>query len=156
SASNPSPPNTGTRPMRLPIWLPLLGLATPALALEPIPDRLVVLTFDDSSKSHVTVAGPLLKRPWFGCTFFVTEGIKLPTNRRVSMTWDEIARLDRDGFEIGNHTRDHKPPGARDPEGTTEQLEAINARCLAHGIPRPVTFAFPGNALDRDVLPLLH
>src|SRR3954452_18374407 len=35
-------------------------------------------------------------------------------------------------------------------------LEAINARCLTHGIPRPVTFAYPGNSLDEDVLPLLH
>ena len=72
------------------------------------------------------------------------------------MTWDEIARLHRDGFEIGNHTRDHKAPSARDPKGTIEQLEAINARCLAHGIPRPVTFAYPGNALDKDVLPILR
>ena len=24
------------------------------------------------------------------------------------MSWDEIAQLHKDGFEIGNHTRDHK------------------------------------------------
>ena len=142
--------------MRLPTLLLLLAPATPALALEPIPDKLVVLTFDDSSRSHVTVAAPLLKKHGFGATFFVTEGFDFPTNKRDYMTWDEIAQLHRDGFEIGNHTRDHKPPSARDPKGTIEQLEAINARCLAHGIPRPVTFAYPGNALDKDVLPILH
>ncbi len=49
-----------------------------------------------------------------------------------------------------------RPPGAKDPKGTIEQLEAINARCLANGIPRPVSFAYPGNALDKDVLPILH
>lgn len=142
--------------MRLPTLLLLLAPATSALAREPIPDKLVVLTFDDSSRSHVTVAAPLLKKHGFGATFFVTEGFDFPTNQRDYMTWEEIARLHRDGFEIGNHTRDHKPPSARDPKGTAEQLEAINDRCLAHGIPRPVTFAYPGNALDRDVLPLLH
>ena len=36
-----------------------------------------------------------------------------------------------------------------------EQLEAINQRCAAHGIPRPVSFAFPGNAFDLGALPLL-
>src|SRR5208337_3940638 len=92
----------------------------------------------------------------FGATFFVTEGFDFATNKRDYMTWDEIAQLHRDGFEIGNHTRDHKPPSAQDTKGTIEQLEAINARCLAHGIPRPVTFAYPGNALDKDVLPILH
>jgi hypothetical protein len=36
------------------------------------------------------------------------------------------------------------------------QLEAIVARCAAKGIPRPVSFAYPGKVLDKDVLPLLH
>ena len=142
--------------MRLSTLLLLLAPAIPALALEPIPDKLVVLTFDDSSKSHVTVAAPLLKKHGFGATFFVTEGFDFRTNKRDYMTWDEIAQLHRDGFEIGNHTRDHKPPSARDPKGTIEQLEAINAQCLAHGIPRTVSFAYPGNALDKDILPLLR
>ena len=103
--------------MRLPTLLLLLAPATPALALEPIPDKLVVLTFDDSSKSHVTVAAPLLKKHGFGATFFVTEGFDFPTNKRDYMTWDEIAQLHRDGFEIGNHTRDHKAPERQGPEG---------------------------------------
>ncbi len=124
-------------------------------ALEPIPDKLVVLTFDDASKSHVKIAAPLLKKHGFGATFFVTEGFDFSTNKRDYMTWDEIAQLHRDGFEIGNHTRDHKAPSAKDPRGTIEQLAGIDARCLANGIPRPVTFAYPGNALDKDVLPLL-
>jgi peptidoglycan/xylan/chitin deacetylase (PgdA/CDA1 family) len=125
-------------------------------ALEPIPDKLVVLTFDDSSRSHATVAAPLLKKYGFGATFFVTEGFDFPTNKRDYMTWDQIAGLHSDGFEIGNHTRDHKSPSAKDPKGTIEQIEAINARCLEHGIPRPVSLAYPGNVLDRDVLPILQ
>jgi peptidoglycan/xylan/chitin deacetylase (PgdA/CDA1 family) len=134
----------------------LLVVSINALALEPIPDKLVVLTFDDASKSHVTVAAPLLKKHGFGATFFVTEGFEFPTNKRDYMTWDDIAQLHRDGFEIGNHTRDHKSASAKDPKGMREQLEAINARCLAHGIPRTITYAYPGNVLDKDVLPILH
>lgn len=143
------------RSRRFPILL-ALALARPAFALEPIPDKLVVLTFDDSSRSHVEVAAPLLKKHGFGATFFVTEGFDFPTNKRDYLTWDEIARLHRDGFEIGNHTRDHKPPTSKDPGGTIEQLRAIDARCEAHGIPRPVSFAYPGNALDPAVLPILR
>ena len=83
--------------MRLTPWLLLLAPIAPALALEPIPDKLVVLTFDDASRSHVEVAAPLLKRHGFGATFFVTEGFDFPANKRDYMTWEEIARLDRDG-----------------------------------------------------------
>lgn len=135
-------------------------LATVSIAsagnLEPIPDKLVVLTFDDSSRSHIAVAAPLLKKHGFGATFFITEGFEFPTNSRDYMTWDEIAQLHRDGFEIGNHTRDHKPPSSRDPKATTDQLAGIDAKCAANGIPKPVSFAYPGNVLDRDVLPMLR
>ncbi len=133
-----------------------MAAAASARAMEPIPDKLVVLTFDDSSRSHITVAAPLLKKHGFGATFFITEGFDFATNSRDYMTWDEIAQLHRDGFEIGNHTRDHKPPSARDPKGTIAQLAAIDAQCAARGIPKPVSFAYPGNVLDRDVLPLLR
>jgi hypothetical protein len=37
-----------------------------------------------------------------------------------------------------------------------EQIEAIAAECAAHGIPRPVSFAYPGNAIDPGAVPLLE
>src|SRR6516225_3197250 len=143
------------RSLFLSLALAMVAVAS-ARALEPIPDKLVVLTFDDSSRSHIAVAAPLLKKHGFGATFFITEGFDFATNSRDYMTWDEIARLHRDGFEIGNHTRDHRPPPARDPKGTLAQLAAIDAKCAANGIPKPVSFAYPGNVLDKDALPLLR
>src|SRR3954453_20961108 len=95
-----------TRPFLPLVWL--VALVSPARALEPVPDRLVVLTFDDSSESHVTVARPLLKRLGFGATFFVTEGFDFRDSKRDSMTWEKVAQFHRDGFEIGNHTLDHR------------------------------------------------
>ena len=133
----------------------LLLVGHVAAALEPIPDKLVVLTFDDASKSHVTIAGPLLKKYKFGATFFVTEGFDMPTNKRDYMTWDEIAQLHQDGFEIGNHTRDHLSLRDDNLVQLAEQVEAINQRCQAHGIPAPVSFAYPGNAITKNALPIL-
>ena len=124
--------------------------------LEPIPDKLVVLTFDDSSKSHFTVARPLLKKYGFGATFFVTEGFDMPTNKRDYMTWEEIAQLHRDGFEIGNHTLDHKSVTADSLHELAEQVRALNARCQAHQIPVPLSFAYPGNGIHPRALPLLR
>src|SRR4051794_946908 len=86
----------------------LLAIASPLCGFEPIPDKLVVLSFDDASKSHYTIARPLLLKLHFGATFFVTEGWDFATNKTDYMSWEEIAQLHKDGFEIGNHTRDHK------------------------------------------------
>lgn len=124
-------------------------------ALETIPDKLVVLTFDDSVASHYSVVRPLLKQYGFGATFFITEGFSFPTNKTDYMTWEQIAELHRDGFEIGNHTRDHTGVSARNLNRLVEQVEYINSRCAEHGIPRPASFAYPGNALEPGALPLL-
>ena len=37
-----------------------------------------------------------------------------------------------------------------------EQVEAINAQCAAHGVPRPVSFAYPGNAIDPGAISILE
>ncbi len=68
-------------------------LPVPAIAREPIPDKLVVLTFDDAVKSQYSVVRPILKKYGFGATFFVTEGFDFPTNKTDYMTWEEIARV---------------------------------------------------------------
>lgn len=119
-------------------------------AAEPIPDKLVVLTFDDASKSHVTVVAPLLKKYKFGATFFVTEGFDMVTNKRDYMTWEEIAQLHMGGFEIGNHTRDHMSVTDKTVGSLVEQVQGISERCRQHGIPTPVSFAYPGNAITKD------
>ena len=133
----------------------LMFVGSTALASEPIPDKLVVLTFDDASKSHFTVARPLVKKYKFGATFFVTEGFDMTTNKRDYMTWDEIAGLHKDGFEIGNHTRDHMGATDKTVGDLAEQVRALNERCTAHGIPAPVSFAYPGNAITKNALPIL-
>lgn len=127
-----------------------------AAKLERIPDKLIVLTFDDSKASHYTVVRPLLKKYGFGATFFITEGFTFATNKEDYLTWEQIAELNRDGFEIGNHTRDHMGVSKANLPQLTEQVEAINAKCAAHGIPRPTSFAYPGNAIDPGSLSILE
>jgi peptidoglycan/xylan/chitin deacetylase (PgdA/CDA1 family) len=141
---------------RAPLALAALLLATAAFAAPAVPDKLVVLTFDDSSTSHTTIAAPLLKRYGFGATFFITEGFTFPTNKRDYMTWEQIAELHRAGFEIGNHTRDHLGITEKNVAKLAEQLAVIAERCRTHGIPAPVSFAWPGNKFHPSAFPALQ
>jgi len=134
-------------------------LAKPAGAEPPrtaVPEKLVVLTFDDSCASHATGVAPLLKSLGFGATFFITEGFSFLTDKSAYMTWEQIAALHRDGFEVGNHTRSHMAVTATSLNRLKDEIEHINTRCSEHGIPKPVSFAYPGNAIHPAALSVLR
>ena len=122
------------------------------IAAEAVPDKVVVLTFDDSVRSQFDVVRPLLKQYGFGATFFITEGFEFEKDKQNYMTWDQIRQLHQDGFEIGNHTRDHI---SLTVDNYKEQLGSIAARCKEHGIPAPVSYAYPGNTFTFEMLPWL-
>lgn len=113
-------------------------------------DRLVVLTFDDSKASQFTNVRPILQKHGFNATFFITEGFTFSSNKDDYMTWEQIAQLHRDGFEIGNHTKSHIGVSADTLGIIRQQIEYINDRCIEHGIPRPTSFAYPGNAIHKS------
>lgn len=72
------------------------------------------------------------------------------------MTWEEIADLERRGFEIGNHSLRHANlPGMTQAEMKRE-IDGIAERCAAYRIPRPQTFAYPGLAYTADSVAYLR
>jgi len=93
-------------------WLKRQGYTTITLAQlyqglikgEPIPEKSVVLTFDDGYSSFYATAAPMLKERGFTATLFViTDFVGMPG----FITWDQARELVRDGFEMGAHTLSH-------------------------------------------------
>ncbi|NBV24643.1 MAG: polysaccharide deacetylase family protein [Proteobacteria bacterium] len=123
---------------------------------ETPPDRLVVLTFDDSVASHATFVAPLLKKYGFGATFFITEGFEFATDKEHYMTWEQIKGLHDAGFEIGNHTRRHAGVAKQPPEQLAADVEYIEQQCAQHGIPRPTSFCYPGYQTSDAAVKLLR
>ena len=118
---------------------------------KPIPDKTVVLTFDDAVKSHCTFVGPLLKEYGFGATFFITQ--EWMKDKENSMSWEDVAALHKMGFEIGNHSWTHA--GFGDPAMAPklcEELDKIDEALSAVGVPRPVSFGWPGNGFCPEAL----
>ncbi len=140
----------------IPGWCAAAALLATAAVAEDVPDKLVVLTFDDSVASQATVVAPLLKKYGFGATFFITEGFDFATNKKQYMTWEQIKALHDAGFEIGNHTRHHQAVNGQKPEELTADVEYIEKQCEAHGIPRPVTFCYPGYATSPAAVEVLR
>jgi peptidoglycan/xylan/chitin deacetylase (PgdA/CDA1 family) len=121
--------------------------------LQPIPDGLVVLTFDDSVKSQATFAAPLLRQHGFGATFFVTDDPRFRGEHY--MTWEEIRHLYEAGFEIGNHSGRHVDVSKESPEQFSADLAIIEQRCQQHGLPRPTTFCYPAYHSSQEAVQVL-
>ncbi|HVT66447.1 MAG TPA: polysaccharide deacetylase family protein, partial [Trebonia sp.] len=80
---------------------------------QPLPDRPVVLTFDDGYADFHQRALPLLRQHDFTATLFVTTGWHQDgwlhaggSNRMLTRT--QIAEVAAAGVEIGAHTRRHR------------------------------------------------
>ncbi len=122
---------------------------------KEIPDKLVVLTFDDAPASQYSVVAPLLKKFGFGATFFVCE---FPPNYKDStlyMNWRQIKELDNMGFEIANHTRTHSNVSKLSKAQFVKELSYMEDKCDSLSIEKPTSFAYPGYGLNRDILPFL-
>ena len=142
--------------MRPLVALAALLIASVALqAAEPVPDKLVVLTFDDSVASQATFVAPLLKKHGFGATFFITEGFEFLVDKKNYMTWEQIKALHDDGFEIGNHTKKHAGVGRQKPEQLTADIEFIETQCAKFGIPKPTSFCYPGYQTSETAVEIL-
>ena len=129
---------TGTRPIH-------------ARAPEPVPDRLVVLTFDDAVRSHYTTVAPLLERYGFGATFFVTEFPQPPfSDTTLYMTWPQMAELSRRGFEVANHTWKHSHVDRVSHDRFVEEVRYIEDKLASVGVPHPISFAYPAYVTTPD------
>ena len=132
--------------------LPALACAQPAVAPDPggilrkpIPDKLVVLTFDDACASGYTVVAPILEPMGFNASFYVCDFDSFKTRKDWYMTYRQMIDLDRRGFEIGNHTVGHG--------GGLDNYLAMEDQLFANGGPRMTTVCWPLYGVVWNICP---
>ncbi|MCE9553376.1 MAG: autotransporter-associated beta strand repeat-containing protein [Planctomycetes bacterium] len=114
---------------------------------KPIPDKLVVLTFDDSPESHATIVAPILKSLGFGGSFYVCDFDSFKTRKDWYMTFRQMKALSDEGFEIGNHTKGHY--------GSLQAFLDMEDELAAHDVPKPSTVCWPLYAVGWSICPEL-
>jgi len=123
-------------------------------AQKRLPDKTVVLTFDDGCISHYTYVAPLLKKYGFKATFYVCEFPGWPDSTKY-MSWAQIKQLSDWGFEIGNHTAHHQNvDGLTDAQLRTE-ITYVERKCDSLHIPKPTSFAYPAYVTSQVSLKIL-
>lgn len=102
--------------------VPLLELTEKLRKGEPLPDKTVAISFDDSYASVYESAYPRLKKRGWPFTFFVnTDSV---STGKVFVTWDQLREMSKNGVTIANHTTKHSHLPRRDNNETEKQWRA--------------------------------
>lgn len=126
-----------------------VSAAVDALRGAPLPEKPVIITFDDGRADQYENAVPLLQKRGFVATFYVfTNAIDRPGY----LTREQIVALIAQGHEIGSHAVYHPYLTKSDDAALKEELERSKAT-LEEVTGRPVrAFAYPFGLTDARVI----
>jgi len=110
--------------------------------------KTVVLTFDDGLRTHYDIAYPTLSKHGFKGTIFAS-GERIGC--RDHSEWNKLLKMDKDGFEIANHSYKHVNVCNEKAEWLQWQIKETEGLMSAAGISPPETFCYPGFHVNEDV-----
>ncbi|SOD87678.1 polysaccharide deacetylase family protein [Streptomyces sp. Ag109_G2-15] len=123
---------------------------------RPLPDRPVLITFDDGYEGVHRHALPVLAKHGFPATLFVSTGwIKGAYDTGggldAMLDWQQVRDLADSGIEIGGHSHSH--PQLDQLDDATLRSELVRSTEIVTGElgARPVSFAYPYGYSSRRV-----
>lgn len=116
----------------------------------PLPDKPVILTFDDGYRDVYENALPLLQRYGFTATFFVLIEV---TNQGEAayLTWDQMRAMQDAGMDIECHARVHEYLPENDDDRLIWQVLGCREAIESELGQRPRFVAYPSGHFDDRV-----
>jgi len=124
---------------------------------KQVPERSVVLTFDDNYLGFYENAWPILKAKNIPSGMFVhTDFVGNTSGSHPKMTWDQLKEIDTTGLvEIGGHTCSHPGDLKSLPEDVQERELTKSKALLEDQLGHPVPFlAYPVGSADAKTIAL--
>lgn len=117
----------------------------------PLPEKPVVITFDDGYRDNYSNAFPLLRQYGFNATFFVLTEV---TNQGEAeyMTWDQLREMAAAGMDIECHARVHENLPENDDARLVWQVLGCREAIEGELGQRPRFVAYPSGHFDDRVM----
>ncbi len=116
-----------------------------------IPQRPVVITFDDGNIDNYSNALPILKKYGFVATFFVVETY---VNGEEMISTDQVKELIQNGWEIGSHSKTHPHLPNISEELLPDEIRMSKLN-LEEKLGVPVnSFAYPFGEINDNIIRL--
>lgn len=120
----------------------------------PLPDKPVILTFDDGYEDNYTNAFPILQKYGMTGTFFILTDV---TDRSQPgyMTWNMLREMHEGGMSIQVHGREHVEYINRDPSWLLFNLQGPAETIQAELGYTPRVFCYPAGLYDQAIMDAL-
>ncbi len=116
-----------------------------------IPQRPVVITFDDGNIDNYEYALPILKKYGFVATFYVVETY---VNGADMISTDQVKELIQEGWEIGSHSKTHPHLPAISEELLPAEIR-LSKLNLEEKLGVPInSFAYPFGEINDNIIRL--
>lgn len=132
----------------------LYELNNALLVGAPLPEKPVILTFDDGHIDHYTYVFPMLKEFGFTGTFFIITEFA-DQNRYDYLSWAQIQEMAAAGMSMEPHTKSHVHLTERDRDFLVYQILGSLESLGAHLSTTPQMFAYPAGRYDDATLNIL-
>ena len=119
----------------------------------PLPEKPVLLTFDDGWRSQFVEAFPILKQFKMPATFYIFTN-PIDKSKRF-MTWENIKELDAAGMEIGSHSVTHPFLTRVSEKAARWELEISKKAIEEHLGKTTESFAYPFGDLNNSVVSIV-
>lgn len=120
--------------------------------LQELPEKPIILTFDDGYESNYTELLPILEKRGLKATIFmVTNDI----GRERYMSWDQLKDIQHRGVEIGSHTTNHLPLTEMSLSEARDEVKLSKLLMEWNGMDTIYTFSYPNGKYSEELLKVL-
>lgn len=116
-----------------------------------LPQRPVILTFDDGHIDHYLTVFPLLRQFDFTATFFIITGRPDAGDSRY-MSWAQIGEMAQAGMDMEGHTKNHLDLRSRSYDFLVYEILGSLESLASHTGWQPRMFAYPAGRYDEMTL----
>ena len=88
--------------------------------MQELPEKPVILTFDDGYESNYTELLPILEARGMKATVFMVAN---SIGREKYLSWEQLKDMQHRGIEIGSHTANHLPLTEMDMETARNEVK---------------------------------
>ncbi len=133
-------------------YTPMTATQLVQSAVEHLPEKPVVLTFDDGMSDFFTEALPILAHYSFPATLYIATAFVNGTcdwlrredeSSRLMVTWEQITQIQAAGIECGAHSHTHPQLDMLAPALVQQELLTSKQTLEAHLGQHVTSFAYP-------------